>query len=290
MVTELKSAKWFDKSLYPFQSNYFQIGNKKLHYIDEGKGDPILFVHGTPAWSFLYREQIKELSKSHRCVAPDHIGFGLSDKPTDFEGTPQAHSQNLEKLVNHLDLQNITLVVHDFGGPIGLSFAIANPERIKRVVLMNTWLWETKTNPDVVKVDKVLNGWLGRFMYLNLNFSPKVLLKQAFYDKAKLTKAIHQHYTNVFPNKNNRYSLLNIGLALAGSSDWYQEQWENLDQLNDKPFLILWGMKDQFIKPEFLEKWQSRLSSAKVVKYDCGHFLQEEKASEISNEITAFVS
>lgn len=290
MAGDIKNEKWFDLNMYPFQSNYFKADSGNLHYVDEGEGEPILFVHGTPTWSFLYREQIKKLSKTNRCIALDHIGFGLSDKPRAFKGTPKAHSQNLEGLVKHLDLKDITLVVHDFGGPIGLSFAIRNPERIKRIIVMNTWLWETKTNPDVAKVDRVLKSWLGRFMYLNLNFSPKVLLKQGFSDKSKLPKKVHQHYTNVFPAKNSRYGLLNIGLALANSSDWYQQQWEKLDILKDKPLLLLWGMKDQFIKPSFLEKWKSKLPHARTVEYECGHFLQEEMANEITGEISRFVT
>lgn len=289
MKAQLRDEKWFYNEAYPFQYNYFKTDAGEMHYVDEGQGEPILFIHGTPAWSFLYREQIKALSKSYRCIAPDHIGFGLSDKPKDFDGMPKAHSERLEALVDHLGLDNITLVVHDFGGPIGLGFALRNPDKIKRVVILNTWLWETTSNPEVEKVDKVLNSWLGRFMYLNLNFSPKVLLKQAFYDKSKLTKAIYKHYVNVFPNKDTRYGLLKIGQALKGSSDWYQQQWEQLDRLEDKPTLILWGMKDAFIKPEFLEKWQKRLPDARVVKYDCGHFLQEEKAGGVAKEIQAFV-
>lgn len=290
METTLKNEKWFDKIQYPFKSNYFNTNAGNMHYVDEGQGEPILFVHGTPAWSFLYREQIKALSKTHRCIALDHIGFGLSDKPAEFDGTPQAHSERLEALVNHLGLKDITLVVHDFGGPIGLSFALRNPDKVKRIAIMNTWLWETNSNPEAHKVDKILNSWLGKFMYLNLNFSPKMLLKQGFYDKSKLTKAIHAHYIKVFPNKNSRHGLLKIGQALLGSSAWYQQQWEQIDKLADKPILIMWGMKDTFIKPEFLEKWQEKLPNAKVVKYDNGHFLQEEIPNNITEQIKAFIS
>ncbi len=290
METQLKEENWFDKGTYPFQSNYFKTNAGDMHFVDEGEGEPILFVHGTPVWSFLYREQIKTLSKTNRCIAPDHIGFGLSDKLQEFNGNPKAHSGRLEALVNHLQLENITLVVHDFGGPIGLSFALRNPKKVKRIVIMNTWLWETESNSEVRKADKVLNSWLGRFMYINLNFSPKVLLKQAFYDRNKLTKAIHAHYIKVFPNRGSRHGLLKIGRALLGSSDWYQEQWEQMDKLKDKPTLILWGMKDTFIKPEFLKKWQQRIPEARVVKYDCGHFLQEERVGEVTKEIEGFIA
>ena len=131
---------WLDKSEYPFNSNYFEINGQKLHYIDEGKGETLLFVHGTPSWSFDYRNVIKKLTENFRCIAIDHIGFGLSDKPEHYDYTTKNHSKTLEKFVIEKQLNNITLVVHDFGGPIGLNFAIQNPEKIKNLVILNSWL------------------------------------------------------------------------------------------------------------------------------------------------------
>lgn len=289
-VHSFTRSSWFDAQEYPFQSHFLKVNAGKLHYVDEGQGDPILFLHGTPVWSFLYRNQIKALSKTNRCIAPDHLGFGLSDKPEEWDYRPESHAQNLSKLVEKLDLRNITLVVHDFGGPIGLGFALQHPERIKRVVLMNTWLWETAGNPDAQKVAKILNGGMGRFMYLKLNFSPKVLLKQAFLDKAKLTKTIHHHYTKVFPSSKDRHGLLKIGQALVGESDWYGQQWANMDKLKDKPFLILWGMKDAFIKPDYLNKWEDKLTNFRTVKVDCGHFVQEEAGDLLTREMKKFLA
>ena len=164
-----------------------------MHYVDEGKGDVILFIHGTPTWSFLYREYVAELSKRHRCIAIDHIGFGLSEKPENFDGKPQSHSKNITEFIEKLKLKNITIVVHDFGGPIGLSSAIQNHDNIKQVVMFNTWLWETKSNPTAQKVDKIINSRIGEFLYLRMNFSPKFLLKKGIYDKKQLSKKNHKH-------------------------------------------------------------------------------------------------
>jgi pimeloyl-ACP methyl ester carboxylesterase len=175
--SKLKNAAWFDASEYPFESKYLQIGPHQMHYIDEGKGPTILFVHGTPTWSFLYRKQIKALSGSFRCVAMDHIGFGLSEKPEDALYSPEWHSQNLEKLVDTLKLKDITLVVHDFGGPIGLSFAIRRPDLVTKVVLLNTFLWETANNPAAQKVNRIVRSALGRFLYLRMNASPNFCSK-----------------------------------------------------------------------------------------------------------------
>lgn len=290
MGVNANSQDWLDREMYPFESNYIALDHGSMHYVDEGTGEVILFVHGTPTWSFLYRDLIKNLSASYRCIAIDHIGFGLSEKPIDFEGTPQVHAAHLSAFIEKMDLQNITIVVHDFGGPIGLSSAIVNSTRIKQVVLFNTWLWETKSNPDAKKVDKILNGWMGRFLYLSMNFSPKVLLKKGFYDKSHLSKDIHKHYIKPFPNKDSRLSLLRIGQSLFGSSDWYQQQWESMDVLVDKPWLILWGTKDEFITTSYLEKWENRLPNAQVHRLDCGHFVQEEQAEEVLLQVLKFLS
>lgn len=277
-----KHPHWLNSSLYPFTSHFLEVPAGRLHYIDEGEGDVILFVHGTPAWSFLYREQVKQLSKRYRCVVIDHLGFGLSDKPEAFEGTPAAHSHHLSLLVEKLNLTNITLVVHDFGGPIGLAMALRNPEKIRQLVILNTWLWATKQEKEVQKVDKILRSSLGRFLYLNLNFSPRVLLRKAFYDKSKLSPEVHRHYTAVFPDKRSRSGLHKIGLALAGASDWYQEQFEKLSILKNKPVQLLWGTKDTFIRPTYLAKWQQIFPHAAVQPFECGHFLQEEMANEVT--------
>ncbi len=261
-----------------------------MHYIDEGSGPTILFVHGTPTWSFLYRKQIQALSKQFRCVAIDHIGFGLSEKPEDALYSPEWHSQNLEKLVEALQLKDITLVVHDFGGPIGLSFAIRRPELISKVVLLNTFLWETASNPAAQKVNRIVRSAFGRFLYLRMNASPKFLLKSAFADKKKLTKSIHRHYTNVFPDKKSRYGLLKLAENLVGSSDWYALQWQKMDRIAQKPFLIVWGMKDNFIGPDYLKAWEQRLENVQEVirLQKVGHFVQEEAADELTNAVEQF--
>lgn len=289
LSSKLRSQSWFDQALYPFTSNHLRLPIGTMHYVDEGQGEPIVFVHGTPTWSFLYRDHIKALSKHYRCIAPDHIGFGLSDKPSDWDYTPASHAANLEALIDHLNLDNITLVVHDFGGPIGLSYALRHPDKIKRIVIFNTWLWETKQEKAVQQVDKILNSALGRFLYLNLNFSPRVLLKQGF-AKKKLTKAVHKHYLNVFPKRNDRFGLLRIGLALVGASDWYHRQWKQLHRLSDKPILMLWGMKDAFLKPPFLEKWLEVFPQTQTIRYDCGHFVQEEETASTRQGIKAFMN
>ncbi len=287
--TTLSAQSWLNQELYPFESKHLELKSGKMHYVDQGSGPVLLFVHGTPTWSFLYRDFIKEFSQNYRCIAIDHIGFGLSDKPLDFAGTPEAHSKNLAEFITALDLEEITLVVHDFGGPIGLGTAMTMPERIKQIVLFNSWLWETKSSKEVQKADKLLNSWLGRFLYLRLNFSPKTLLKKAYADPKKLTKAVHKHYLAPFPDKDSRRSLLKIGQSLAGSSDWYEQQWAKLSSLEQKNWLIIWGTEDKFISTEYLAKWRKRLPTAQVMELESGHFVQEEQTRAAIAELRNFL-
>ena len=280
MAINSNAQEWLDTAEYPFEHHFLQTKNGKLHYIDEGKGEVLLFIHGTPTWSFLYRNYIKAFSNQYRCIALDHLGFGLSDKPIDFIGTPEAHAANLEALIDTLGLTNITLVVHDFGGPIGLSYAIKHASNISRVVIFNTWLWGTKDDPDAQKIYRILHSALGNFLYLRTNLSPKILLKKAFHDKKKLNRQVHRQYTKPFPNKTKRYGLLKIGQSLIGSSDWYQQQWESIDTLKNIPFLILWGEKDDFIKKTNLEKWKAKLTNETICVFPSGHFVQEESFDE----------
>ena len=274
-----KSSKWVDPTLYPFDHKYIELENGLMHYVDEGSGDVILFVHGTPTWSFLYRHYIKKLSTEYRCIAIDHLGFGLSEIKEDSQkATPQFHSKNLRQFIEKMALTNITLVVHDFGGPIGLSVAIEEPSKFKNIILFNSWLWETRKNADALKVNKLVNSWLGKWLYLYANISPRLLLKQGFYKKENLNREMHQHYMLPFPNKRSRKVLLDLAQSLVGSSDWYQDQWKALERIQEKNWLILWGMKDSFIGPDYLQKWVDRIPSATVKKFECGHFVQEEEA------------
>ena len=280
---------WLDTYEHPFAANYFETQYGKMHYIDEGRGEIILFVHGTPTWSFLYRNYIKTLSKTHRCLAIDHLGFGLSDKPSDFYGSPQLHSQNLTAFISHLELKDVTLVVHDFGGPIGLSYAVENPNNISKIILFNTWLWDTGDDRDAQKVNKILHSWLGKFIYLNTRFSPNILLKKAFYNKSKLSRKIHRHYWMPFPDIGSRHGLLNMGQSLIGSSYWYQYLWDKMDRIKDKPFLILWGVRDTFIKENNLSRWAGILTNTKCHTFNAGHFVQEEKCAESLKNIQAWL-
>lgn len=171
---EPSSTSWLDREEYPLQSRFLELEMGRMHYIDEGNGSPIVMVHGTPTWSFLYRYLVKGLSQNFRCVAPDHIGFGLSDKPEEWAYLPEAHAKNLKTLIGTLGLRDITLLVHDFGGPIGLSYAIEKPENVKRLIILNTFMWSSLRYE---VGGRLLGSPIGKSLYLRLNFSVRVMMK-----------------------------------------------------------------------------------------------------------------
>lgn len=281
--------QWLDKSAYPFTSNYFEINGQKLHYIDEGQGKTILFVHGTPSWSFDFRNVIKKLSEGFRCIAIDHIGFGLSDKPEHYDYSTQNHSKTLEKFVLEKQLEKITLVVHDFGGPIGLNFAINHPERIEKLVVLNSWLWSSKHDPDYLKLQRILKSPLLPFLYRYLNFSPRFVLPQSFGDD-KLPSYLLKQYTKPFSDKSQRNGALAFAKSLLNDQDWFEALWNKRKAISDKPTLFVWGMKDPVIKPHNLEKFQLGFPNSTAVKLETsGHFPQEEQPEKVASAILHFL-
>jgi pimeloyl-ACP methyl ester carboxylesterase len=281
--------QWLDKSEYPFKSNYFEINGHKLHYIDEGQGEVLLFVHGTPSWSFDFRNVIQNLKTSHRCVAIDHVGFGLSDKPEHYDYSTINHSRTLEKFILEKQLQDITLVVHDFGGPIGLNFAIQHPERIKNLVILNSWLWSAKADPDYIKLSKILRSPLLPFLYRYLNFSPRFVLPQSFGDK-KISSKTLKNYTKPFVKASERNGALALAKSLLNDQDWFEELWNKRGAISTKPTLFIWGMKDPVIKPHYLEKFQSGFTNSTTIELETsGHFPQEEEADEAAKGIRKFL-
>ena len=274
---------WLDRREYPFEHRRIELSpGHGMHYVDEGSGETVLLVHGTPTWSFEWREVIHELSGRCRCVAPDHLGFGLSDRPADGAYTPEWHAANLARFVEQLDLRDVTLVVHDYGGPIGLPLALETPSRVRRLVVLNTWMWSLKDDAAVVRAARLLGGGLGRFLYRRLNFSLRVIAPAAFADRKKLTKELHRHWLAPFPDADSRGRVLwPLARALTGSDAHYARLWEARERLQGMPSLIVWGMKDPAFPPHHLRRWREVLPQAEVVELPVGHWLQEEAPEEV---------
>jgi haloalkane dehalogenase len=282
---------WLDREAYPFAPHDMALTAGRMHYVDEGHGDPILFVHGTPTWSFEYRHLIRALSAGHRCVAPDHLGFGLSERPAGVPYTPEAHSARLQEFVDRLGFDRFTLVVHDFGGPIGLPLALADHSRVTRLVLLNTWMWPFDDFPGMVKRGRIAGGAFGRWMYRHLNFSLRVLMPSVYGDRRTLTPEIHRQYLAVFRDKEARVQVLHaLARALNGSREFYAHLWARSERLTRYPTLIVWGLKDSAFKTDQLDRWQQRLPQAHVVGLpETGHWPHEEAPDEVIAAMEKFL-
>jgi haloalkane dehalogenase len=272
-----KTPGWLDTTEYPFNPNYLSLPMGQMHYVDEGQGRPIVFLHGNPGWSFEYRAAIKEMSKTNRCIAPDHIGFGLSDKPYEWSYFPQHHAENFAALMAALDLDDITLVVNDWGGPIGMAYAIAHPQKIRRLVILNTWMWSVEDDPYYQKFSGFMGGLVGRFLIRYFNFFGKVVVRQALGDKKKLSKHIHQQIYRPLATAKNRKGCWTFPRHIIASSKWLDSLWQQRDKIKDKPAAIIWGMKDIAFREQELTVWENLMTHKKVIRLpEVGHYPQEE--------------
>jgi haloalkane dehalogenase len=277
---------WLDTGAYPFAPKRFSTSEGELSYVDEGHGPVVLFVHGTPSWSFEWRSVIGALATTHRCVAPDHLGFGLSDKHERRALAPADHARRLRQLVRALDLRSLCLVVHDFGGPIGLPLALDEPERVARIVVVNSFMWPTADDPEVAKLARLIDSPLGAFLYRWLNFSPRVLLPASFGERAHLSKSVHRHYLQPFARRSEREAPYALARALVGADAHYAALWARRAELAPKLDTIVWGERDPAFRERHLERWKEAFSDARVEQSArAGHFVAEEDPDTIVRAI-----
>jgi pimeloyl-ACP methyl ester carboxylesterase len=274
----MQNFDWVNRELFPFQSRFVVIDGHQMHYIDEGSGPVILFSHGTPEWSFGWRDLVIGLRGQFRCIAPDLLGMGLSDKPTEVDYSCVAHSARLEQFVQKLGLQNINIVANDFGLSIALGFAIRHSGLVSKISIFNGWMWRLDSDPHYSKPAKMMDSWLGRVAYRHFNFPVTVIMPASFGNRKKhLPKAVHHHYKMALPDPASRTAAYAFAKELRYANDWWDSLWQQRNILTDKLKLIFWGMKDTFVAPYELEKWAAAFPAARVVRCpEAGHFVQEE--------------
>ena len=297
LVFEGRRPAWVDQELYPFEDRWIPLpGEGLIHHVDEGPpaGTPsagtLVFAHGTPTWSFEWRALIRALSPTHRCLAPDHLGFGLSERPMGAEYTPEAHAQRFRAWADALELRDFTLVVHDYGGPIALPLALDDPGRVRGLVLLNTFLWDARTDPHLAKGGRLMGGRLGLFLYRHFNASLKLLTPKAYADRKQLTPRIHAQYLAPFAGIDSRERVLwALAYAILGSSDFYAGLWDRRAALADAPALIVWGTRDPAFHLPHLARWREALPRAEVVELPVGHWPHEEAPDEVVAAVRRFL-
>ena len=285
----MQQPDWLDREEYPFTSSWWQVNGVRQHYIDVGQGDPVVFVHGTPSWSFDFRHVIRLLSATHRCIAVDHIGFGLSDKPTVYDYSTQRHAETLSRFIDHKGLSGVTLVLHDFGGPIGMKYAIDHADNIRQIIILNSWIGSSENDPEFERFSKILRSPLLPFLYHYLNFSPRFLLPQSFGDK-KLSRKLLKQFTSPFQKSSERHGPLAFARSLLHDQPWFEELWQDRVVLHSTPMLLIWGLKDKFVTTRYLDRFMEGFPLARVVRLEtCGHFPQEEEPELVAGAIADFV-
>ncbi len=283
---------WVSDELFPFESRFFGSQRGHMHYIDEGQGEPIVFVHGNPSWSFEFRGPVRRLRGQYRCVAPDHIGFGLSDRCQGPDSHhPQAHAENFAALLDHLRLEDVTLYLTDWGGPIGLAFARRYPERVRRIIIANTWCWPVNNDRHFVMFSRMMSSGIGRFMIRRFNFFVNQVMPRAVGDRKILSPEVMRHYRRALPDWDSRYACAGFPGHIIGASDWLDSIWSEREAFVNKPSLVLWGQKDIAFRPKELGVWQSELTNHQCRTFaQYGHFLAEEAPDSVSHLIADFMS
>ena len=283
---------------YPFQPRDFSRLGQKLSYLDEGTGDPVVMLHGNPTWSFYYRNLVLALRDRYRCIVPDQIGCGLSDKPPEsvYDYSLKSRVDDVESLLDYLGLKdNLTLVLHDWGGMIGMAYAARYPGRIARIVASNTGAFplpRSKRFP--------WSLWLGR----NTRLGAWLILQQNAFCRAAarwcvtrqpLPEDVRQMYLMPYDSPEHRIAVLKFVQTIPLSPrdpgyDIVAGVEAALPRFSQVPTLLLWGLKDFVFDRHFLEAWQRHFSHADVQTWpDCGHYLLEDAGSEVIRRIRAFL-
>jgi pimeloyl-ACP methyl ester carboxylesterase len=286
--------------LYPFEAHYLDRDGLRYHYVDEGPRETkraIVMLHGNPSWSFYYRELIRALSPQRRAIAPDHIGCGRSDKPDDrrYHYTLASRVDDLNRLVEHLGLEQITLVVHDWGGMIGMAWATQHPQRVERLVVMNTAAFplpRTKSFPPALALARL--PLVGAVLVRGFNAFSRGATRYCVTRRA-LSPAVARGYLAPYDSWQARIAVHRFvqDIPLHPSDTAYPvltETAERLQLLRDKPMLLCWGLRDFVFDQHFLAEWERRFPQAQVQRFDdAGHYVLEDATAEIVSAVEQFI-
>jgi len=277
------------QELFPVQHRFLELDCARIHYVDEGAGESLLLLHGNPSWCFLYRKIIAALRSDFRCVALDFPGYGMSDAPAGYGFTPKEHSDVLEHFVDRLGLKDLTMMVQDWGGPIGLGFGGRRPELVRRLIIANTFAWPLDGEPRIRIFSWVMGGPIGRLLTSTFNFVPKFFFTRGLAQRP--APEVLEMYLAPWRNPARRTAAVIAPRQLVAASPYLREVAGNLPKLADRPVLIVWGMKDFAFREAERQRFERIFSKHKTVLFDnASHFLQEDAGDRISESIKAFRS
>ncbi len=288
-MAESAAPAWLDRRAYPFRSRYLELEMGRLHYVDEGVGKPLLMVHGQPTWSFLFREQVRALSAGYRCVALDLIGFGLSDKPAGWTYWPEDHAAVVGRLVEELDLEEVTLLVHDWGGPIGLGWAARNPERVARLVILNTWMWSMADVFWARVFSGLLGSAAGRWLTRRRNLFVRDFMSRAL--SPERWREVSSQYEGPLARPEDRTGEALFPRQIIAATPWLEQTWELRGAIADRPTLLVWGMRDPVFRPDVLARLAAAFPHHRIERQaEVGHFVSEEMGPGLAKLIGDFVA
>lgn len=290
-----------DTTLYPFHGNYHELASGHcMHFVDEGPagGQPVVMVHGNPTWSFYYRELIRSLSGYHRCLAPDHVGMGLSDRPgdADYDYTLETRVSDFGEWLDSVETgRPVDLVVHDWGGAIGLGWAAAHPERVRRIVILNTWAFTIPGDIELPRSLALARTPPGAFLITAFNVFAGLAARVA--TAKRLAPAVARGLVAPYRGRpSRRLATLRFvqDIPLSESDPAWAvlaETERNLPRLAGKPILIGWGGKDFVFDDRVLEKWREIFPDAGIDYIEeAGHYVLEDAADRLVPEIREFLA
>ena len=283
--------------LFPFESRWFESSVGPIHYIDETPPDDgsghivptILFFHGNPTWSFLYRHIVRSLRDEIRCIAFDYPGFGLSVRPRDYRYTPGEHARVALELVDHLGLEDFSVMGQDWGGPIGMWVASERPGRIHALIFGNTWAWPADDRRactfSIIMSLPPLQWALRRWNFFVRRMMPIVM-------RRKLSAQEKYHYEAVQP-RGQREGIAAFPREIRAAQPWLDQlAIRVIERMTGTPLLLVWGMKDIGFKPsKYIPTWQETFTNHRLVELPkAKHYIQEDAPDEIADAIRTFIS
>jgi haloalkane dehalogenase len=287
MTSPTERPSWLPESLFPYQSRFQDVDGCRVHYVDEGQGPVLLLLHGNPTYSFLYRKVIHGLRDRFRCVALDYPGFGLSTARPGYDFRPASHSKVVEGFVEALGLLDITVMVQDWGGPIGLGLAGRRPELMRALVIGNTWAWPADA-PSTRRFSKIMGSIVGQLAIKRFNFFVNVIVP-AGVKRGKLPREVMDAYRGPFLRRESREPVALFPKEILASHEYLAQVERGLAALAKLPCLIAWGDADIAFKEAERERFESLFPRHRThILRGAGHYIQEDAGDEIAQVIRSW--